>query len=64
MENLWDVLKRNVVDKQPSSASALVDVIKNVWIKEISAEYCLDLIYNIPRLIQVVMQNKGGHTKY
>ena len=34
IKNLWDILKKKVADKQPSSASALVNAIKNVLIKK------------------------------
>ena len=44
MENLWEILKRKVADKQPSSTSTLVDVTKNVWINKISVEHSQNLI--------------------
>lgn len=38
-QNLWGILKNKVVEKQPSSAMEVVQVIiKNVWCAEISQE--------------------------
>ena len=59
MKNVWVNLKKNVVDKQPPSANALIDSIKNGWMK-ISVEYCRNLISSNLRLIQ----NIGGHSKH
>ena len=39
-------------------------MIKEVWIKEISGEYCESLIYSMPRRLQAVVDARGGHTKY
>jgi len=64
IENLWEILKKKFADKQPSSIESLKEAIKEVWIKEISAEYCNNLILGIPRRIQAVIKSKGGHTKY
>ena len=56
--------EKKVADKQPSSIESLKEAIKEVWIKEISAEYCNHLILSMPRRIQAVIKSKGGHTKY
>ena len=56
--------EEKVADKQPSSIESLNEAIKEVWIKEISAEYCNNLILSMPRRIQAVIKSKGGHTKY
>ena len=34
--------------KHPGSSSELVKVIKEVWVKEISGEYCESFIYSMP----------------
>ena len=59
IENLWKVVKDKVADRQPSNAKALEDAEK-----EISVEYCQSLISSMPRRIQEVIRNRGGHTKY
>ena len=64
IENLWAFVKAKVSEKQPSSFEALRKVIKKVWVHEISPEYSLNLISSMPRRLQKVIKNKGGHTKY
>ena len=64
IENLWTLMKNKVSEKQPTSGAELVKVIKEVWVKEISKEYCQSLIDSMPRKIEAVIKNKGGHTKY
>ena len=64
IENLWTLMKNKVSEKQPTSGAELVKVIKEVRVKEISKEYCQSLIDGMPRRIEAVIKNKGGHTKY
>ena len=64
IENLWDFVKAKVSEKQPSSLEALRKVIKNIWVHEISPDYCLNLISNMLRRLQGVIKNKGCHKKY
>ena len=60
-ENLRSMLMKQVADKQPSSATDLGQIIKEVWVREISSAYCRSLIESMPK---TVVKNKGGHTKY
>ena len=64
IENLWTKMKDFVAEKQPSSGKALIQTIKEVWVQEISADYCNSLIASMPRRLQAVIKVKGGHTKY
>ena len=64
IENLWEVLRNKVADKQPSSAKDLKDAIKEVWICELSPAYCRTLVESMPRRLEMVIKNNGGHTKY
>lgn len=64
IENLWSLMKDKVAEKQPSSLSCLEKAIKDVWVTEISQDYCKSLVNSMPRRLQMVIQNKGGHTKY
>ena len=63
IENLWTLMKNKVSEKQPTSDAKLVKIIKEVWVKEISKEYCQSLSDSMPRRIEAVIKNKG-HTKY
>jgi len=64
IENLWAKMKDLVAEKQPSSGKALINTIKEVWVKEISTDYCSSLIASMPRRLQAVIKAHGGHTKY
>ena len=57
-------MKGLVSQKQSGSSSELAKVIKEVWVKEISGEYCEFLVYIMPRRLQAVIDACGGHTKY
>jgi len=56
IENLWTILKDKVSEKQPSSAKALEEAIKKVWVNELSAEYCRSLIGSMPKRLEAVIR--------
>ena len=64
IKNLWFKMKDLVSQKHPGPSSELVKIIKEVWVKEISGEYCKFLIYSMPQQLQAVINACGGHTKY
>ena len=64
IENLWVILKNKVAEEQPSSLKQMENVIKKVWTLGITSEYCCKLIVSMPRRFKMVIDNKGGHTKY
>ncbi|KAI0217548.1 hypothetical protein LSAT2_030687, partial [Lamellibrachia satsuma] len=64
IENLWTIMKDKVADKQSSSAQNLKQAIKDIWVTEITREYCESLVYSMPPRIKAVIDSKGGHTKY
>ena len=53
IENLLKILKDKVTEKQPSSAKQLVEVIKKMWVTNISADYCQTLVQSMPRRLEV-----------
>jgi len=57
-------MKNAVAQKHPSSAKDLVKVIKEVWVKEISQQFCRNPVHSMPRRLQEVIKNGGGSTKY
>ena len=63
IENLWHLMKNKVSEKHLSSLAAVRTAIKEVWVREISANYCCKLINSMPRRRQEVIKSKGGHTK-
>ena len=64
IENLWSILKDKVSKKQPTSAKMLEQAIKEVWVRELSNEYCQSLVESMPRRLEAVIKAKGGPTKY
>lgn len=64
IENCWVILKRKVAERNPTSLSDLRETIKQVWITEITPDYCEKLCISMPDRIQAVLEKKGFHTKY
>ena len=64
IENLWAKMKDLVAENQPFGGKALIETIKEEWVKEISADYCNSLIARMPHRLQAVIKVKGGHTTY
>ena len=56
--------KNKMSEKQPPGVAELVGVMKEVWKKEISKEYCQNLMKDIPRRMESMIKNRGGNTKY
>ena len=64
IENLWKLMKAKVAEKYPSKLNELQQVIKEVWVQELSSEYCYKLVSSMPGRMQVVIASKSGHAKY
>ena len=58
------LLKQKVAAHNPTSLSDLKQATKQVWMNEISVNYCEKLCLSMPERIDDVLKNKGGHTKY
>ena len=63
-ENLWTVMKVKVAYKQLISSENLKQAVEEVWVTEIAQKYCESLVASKANRIQVVIDNKAGHTKY
>ena len=65
IEHLWAYIKRNLRKrtKKPSSLNQLFDFILDEW-KAIPSQILVNLIDSMPRRIEAVIKNKGGHTKF
>jgi transposase len=64
IENAWVLLKKKVAKRNPTSMENLKEVIREVWVLEMSQEYCRTLIDSMPKRIQAVITSRGGYTKY
>ena len=63
IEHLWEILKRKVEVCKVSNICQLHDVVMEEW-KSIPVATCEALVNSMPRRIEVVLDNDGGHTKY
>lgn len=64
IENCWVAIKKKVSNHRPTSYEALIQNIKEVWVKEISPDFTDTLISSMPARLKAVIENKGGSTKY
>jgi len=64
IENFWTELKNKVAEKHPTRLPSLNKTIKSSWVLDMPTELCRNLIESMPRQIRVVLEAKGGHTKY
>lgn len=64
IENLWIVMKEKVARANPTSETELINIIKKVWVQDITLGYCERLVRSMPRRIKAVISSKGHHTKY
>ena len=64
IENCWNLMKQKVAAHHPTSEADLRNVLKQVWTKEITPDYCKTLIRSMPSRIDAVLKNRGFPTKY
>lgn len=63
IENLWAHLKREVSKNPASSKSDLIKKLEDIWY-DIDPLVVQKLYESMPKRLQQVKKNKGGHTKY
>lgn len=65
IENLWEVMKREIAKENITTKQRLIERLTQVWheteIVQENAKKCID---SMPRRIQAVIRAKGGVTKY
>jgi hypothetical protein len=64
IENLWDIVKSKVAEKNPSSYDDLVSTIKETWLREVTPELCEKLALSVPKRLQLVRKSRGYASKY
>ena len=64
IENACVISNDNVTDTQPTSSKCLQEVITDVSRTGISAENCKTVINSMPRRLEAIIKNGGGHIKY
>lgn len=63
IENLWDLLERQVHQRPVSSVAELRIRLQEEW-AQISPAYTRNLVSSMPRRLKAVIDMKGGPTKY
>ena len=65
IENLWHILRSNIRKRkvQPRNKQALIEALQEEWGK-IDIEKVNNLCLSMPRRLQMVIDKKGGSTKY
>ena len=63
IEAVWDYMDRKKLEKQPTTAEELWDVLRDAW-NNIPGNFLEKLQDSIPHRIDAVLKEKGSHTKY
>jgi hypothetical protein len=65
IENLWELLKRDISKNLITNKRDLIEKLINVWHhSEEIKKICQNLIKSMTRRVEAVIAAKGGHTKY
>lgn len=63
IENIWATLKDQVAERCPKNLNQLETVVQEVWAK-LKMTHLRSLINSMPRRLEEVIKNDGGHIKY
>lgn len=65
IENLWALIKHDLYYKAPkaSNLDELFNIIKEIW-ESFPIELIRKLVHSMPRRVNAVIRNNGGHTRY
>lgn len=63
IENLWALLKRNVVQKNPESIEELISSINTCW-KQFDKKIIFSIFSSIYKRIDMVIESEGDVIKY
>ena len=64
IENLWHVAKMKLQGKNTGSVPKLIRAIQDMWVNDLTPEYCRNLVDSMPRRLRRVIAAKGAMTKY
>ena len=65
IENMWGIVKRRVVEKQPQTAAELERVAKREWRRANADRHLLDSLFgSMENRLREVLRLGGGKTKY
>ena len=65
IENLWGIIKNKLRLKDCTTVNKLIEAIILVWYHdEKIAKSCQKLVSSMPKQMEKVLKNKGGHISY
>lgn len=65
IENLWSIIKTKLRAKDCTTQQKLICAIIDAWYRDSTiADHCQKLVDSMPKRIQQVLKNKGGHISY
>ena len=64
IENAWNLIKDRLRNRDTGSVEKLKEAIKDVWCREVPADYWRKLSDSMPTRMKLVIQNNGNMTKY
>lgn len=63
IENLWDLVDREIRKRKPSNCTELMERIRSEW-DQISPDLLVSLVDSMPNRLRAVIATKGYATKY
>lgn len=65
IENLWEIVKRGISKKNPTTRTQLIEDLISVWHHNVEIQQlCSKLVRGMPNRIKAILSAKGRHTKY
>ena len=64
IENMWHYMKRQLENYDTSSLIKLESALKDVWCRGLALEQFVKYADSMPKRIEEVIKNQGGHTSY
>jgi len=64
IENCWNVMKRKVAAHHPTSETDLKNILRHVWVNEITPDFCKTLVRSMPSRMEAVLLNAGHPVGY
>ena len=65
IENLWAIIKKRLQKFDCTTMFKLISAVIQVWCHDDKLkQICETLVRSMPKRIEAVIKNRGGHTKY
>ena len=65
IENMWNWMKDRLEEEYITTVPNLKRAIVKFWCQVVNdTDYCQRVVASMPRRLQAIIDNQGGHTKY